>query len=374
MRGVVTRTRRRWPLRLAGVNVAERIQGCLVAGAVGDALGAVVEFDSWGEICERFGPAGVTELAAPGRFTDDTQMTLFTVEGLIRASIRGRVKGICHAPSIVRHAYLRWLWTQGVPWHDAGAEFAEGHPEPDGWLISVPMLQRRMAPGSTCLAALAAGGRGTAGSPANDSKGCGAVMRAAPVGFFCDSPAQAWHIGCEIAAITHGHPDGIHPAGVLAAAIRMLADGQQLATALSTAAAFAPEDSSTRRAVTRAVALAGAGIPDPVTLNQQLGHGWVGDEALAIATCCALAAPTPPAALLAAVNHSGDSDSTGAITGNLLGAALGPAAVPAEWLGALEGVDVVTQTAADAATELLNPPWHDHQSVPAGWWHRYPGW
>jgi ADP-ribosyl-[dinitrogen reductase] hydrolase len=199
-------------------------------------------------------------------------------------------------------------------------------------------------------------------------------MRAAPAGFFCGSPARAWDTGCEIAAITHGHPDGIHPAGVLAAAIRMLADGYQLATALSTAAAFAPEGSSIRRAVTRAIALAGAGLPDLVTLNQALGHGWVGDEALAIATCCALAAPTPPAALLAAVNHFGDSDSTGAITGNLLGTSRGAAAVPAEWADALKGADIVTQTAEDAATELLSPPWDDEQSVPDSWWHRYPGW
>src|SRR5262249_42360641 len=132
--------------------------------------------------------------------------------------------------------------------------------------------------------------------------------------------------------------------------------------------------SSTRRAVTRAVALADGGLPDPVAMNQLLGHGWVGDEALAIAACCALAAPTPRAALLAAVNHSGDSDSTGAIAGNLLGAVHGPAAVPAEWLDAIEGADVIIQTATDAATELLSPPWDDDQCVPADWWDRYPGW
>lgn len=357
------------------VDVAERIRGCLLAGAAGDALGAVVEFSSWAEIRDRFGPAGVTELVAPGRFTDDTQMTLFTAEGLIRASVRWRVKGICHPPDVVRHAYLRWLWTQGVPWGDAGAGFAGGHPEPDGWLVSVPVLRRRMAPGSTCLSALAAGGRGTVAEPVNDSKGCGAVMRAAPAGFFCASPARAWDTGCEIAAITHGHPDGIYPAGVLAAAIRLLADGQDLGSALSAAAAFAPEGGSTRQLLARAIALAGAGLPDPVTLNRELGQGWTGDEALAIAACCALAAPAPPAALLAAVNHSGDSDSTGSITGNLLGAAHGLTAVPDEWLRALDGADIVARAAEDAATELLSPPWDDdHESVPASWWDRYPGW
>ena len=115
-------------------------------------------------------------------------------------------------------------------------------------------------------------------------------------------------------------------------------------------------------------------MPNPVTLNQQLGQGWTGEEALAIAACCAVAAPTPRAALLAAVNHSGDSDSTGSITGNLLGAALGQQAIPEGWPGALDGAEVVTRVAVDLATELTTPPWDSDESVPAYWWDRYPGW
>ncbi len=67
---------------------AERIRGCLLGGAVGDALGTPVEFQSWARIRAVHGPEGVTELSTPGRFTDDTQMSLFTAEGLIRASVR----------------------------------------------------------------------------------------------------------------------------------------------------------------------------------------------------------------------------------------------------------------------------------------------
>ena len=116
------------------MDLRQRISGCLLAGAVGDALGAPAEFLGWDEIRSRLGPAGVTGPSRPARFTDDTQMTLFTVEGLIRAWVRGRSKGICHPPSVVRHAYLRWLHTQGVAWAEAGAEFAAGSPAPDGWL------------------------------------------------------------------------------------------------------------------------------------------------------------------------------------------------------------------------------------------------
>ena len=356
------------------MELGERITGCLLAGAVGDALGAPVEFQSWVEIGETFGPDGVTDLGQAARFTDDTQMTLFTAEGLIRARVRGRSKGICHPPSVVRHAYLRWLYTQGVPWPQAGAEFAVGHPRPDGWLASEPLLHRQMAPGNTCLSELHAGGSGTISRPANDSKGCGAVMRTAPVGFCYPTLSETWDAACDIAAITHGHPDGIHPAGVLAVTIRLLADSEQLARGLERAAAFAPAGSDTQRAVGRAIDLAATRMPDPVTLNQQLGQGWTGEEALAIAACCALAAPTPGAALLAAVNHSGDSDSTGSITGNLVGAAHGPQAIPGGWPGALDGAEIVTRVAIDLVTELTEPPWDSDGSVPAYWWDRYPGW
>jgi ADP-ribosyl-[dinitrogen reductase] hydrolase len=58
-----------------------------------------------------------------------------------------------------------------------------------------------------------------------------------------------------------------------------------------------------------------------------LGQGWVAEEALAIAVLCALAADTPRNAIIAAVNHDGDSDSTGSITGNLVGAMHGVAAL-----------------------------------------------
>ena len=84
-------------------------------------------------------------------------------------------------------------------------------------------------------------------------------------------------------------------------------------------------------------------------------------------------AATPAAAILAAVNHSGDSDSTGSIAGNIIGACHGTAAIPDGWLDALDSGDLVAQVAADAATELLEPPW-SKDSVPQEWSDRYPGW
>ena len=63
----------------------DRFLGCLLGGAVGDALGAAVEFESRAEILETFGPDGITDYApiygGLGRIIDDTQITLFTAEG-----------------------------------------------------------------------------------------------------------------------------------------------------------------------------------------------------------------------------------------------------------------------------------------------------
>jgi len=94
---------------------AARIKACLLGGAIGDALGAPVEFDDLAKIRARFGPEGVTDFVPAygreGAITDDTQMTLFTAEGVLRAHVRGVERGICHPPSVIHHAYLRWLLT-----------------------------------------------------------------------------------------------------------------------------------------------------------------------------------------------------------------------------------------------------------------------
>ncbi len=73
-------------------NSREFFTGCLLGGAVGDALGWPVEFADMGEIIGRFGPDGIINMV-PGaggfyEITDDTQMTLFTAEGLLRAWAR----------------------------------------------------------------------------------------------------------------------------------------------------------------------------------------------------------------------------------------------------------------------------------------------
>jgi ADP-ribosylglycohydrolase len=350
---------------VTGLDYPDRVRGCLLGGAVGDALGAPVEFISWAEIERRHGERGITAIPAPGHFTDDTQMTLFTSEGLIRANVRGRSKGIAHPPDVVYYAYLRWLHTQG------------GQVEDDwileGWLVTDARLHRREAPGNTCLSALAGGGRGTTTEPINDSKGCGGVMRAAPAGLFTTRPSeQAYELGCEIAALTHGHLLGWQSAGALAVIIRRLVDGRSLPSAV--AAAIDATDGEMRRVLARAAAVAERGVPDPRTIERELGGGWVGEEALAIAVACALSAPDFASGVVTAVNHSGDSDSTGSICGNILGTLHGESAIPRHWLDSLDARDLVETVADDFVREMTDPPTADEWgSPPESWWDRYPG-
>jgi ADP-ribosylglycohydrolase len=314
----------------------EKFAGCLLGGAVGDALGAPIEFSSLADIRGRFGPAGVRgyvsaaknsrqEIGPKGRITDDTQMTMFTAEGLIRAYARWATRGICSPPAVVFHAYIRWLHTQGL--HSESSSFDK---KDDGWLINVNGLHSQRAPGSTCLSAL------QRGRAVKTSKGCGGVMRAAPVGLFYDA-TEAFEMGCEVAATTHGHPSGYLAAGYLAAVIANIIAGESVRAAIDSALPFllaARRHKECLCAINAAVQLAEdrSVRPSPETV-ERLGEGWVAEEALAISLYCALVARANfRRGLLLAVNHSGDSDSTGAITGNILGAHLGKAKIPASWL------------------------------------------
>jgi ADP-ribosylglycohydrolase len=308
-----------------------RVRGALLGGAVGDALGAPVEGASLAEIRERFGAAGVSEFAPgrvrPGAITDDTQMTLFTAEGLVLAA-RGGVAGQRSALlRSVHRAYLRWLRGQGERSRHPTFERTD-----EGWLLGVDALRERRGPGRTCLSALRMERMGRVEQPLNTSKGCGGVMRIAPVGLALalDDP---FRLGCEIAALTHGHPSGFLAAGLQASLIRELLLGSDLLSALREGLEELrrwPGHEECAERVERASAFARAGPATPETV-ESLGQGWVAEEALAIGVYCALAAPDFASGVRLAVNHGGDSDSTGAIAGNLLGAQLGADAIPAAW-------------------------------------------
>lgn len=314
--------------------------GCLLGGAIGDALGAPIEFLSLAEIRRRFGPNGVTgyvELNANGlaEFTDDTQMTLFTAEGIIIARDRGLSRGVWNPTESIFRAYMRWLRTQRMRRTGPTGELTR-----EGWLLGYEAMWREKAPGNTCLSALSASRLGTPENPLNDSKGCGGVMRVAPLGLAFPGDA-AFDMAVRAAALTHGHPTGYLTAGVLAQIIAEIISGRGLEEAIELALktlAGWPKHEETRAAVNRAVENArNDSLPPSAEVIESMGGGWVAEEALAISLYCALVHPNNfSAAVLLAANHTGDSDSTGAITGNLLGALLGLDGLPSGWLSKIE--------------------------------------
>ncbi len=334
----------------------DRFRGCLLAGAVGDALGYPVEFTSAAAMRSQYGKNGITEYVlrdGQARISDDTQMTLFTANGLLLGTTRGMTRGIM-APyeDYIGYCYKDWYRTQTERYPLDGYRFS--------WLSDVPELFARRAPGNTCLSALAGGVQGSTERPVNRSKGCGGVMRVAPVGlYFCDSHVsieESDRIAAEAAAITHGHELGWLPAAALAHIVRRLAEepGETVLSAVTDSmgalkrlwpdAAYLEDMLEIMRL---AVELAASDVPDYEAITR-LGEGWTGEETLAISVFCALRYPEDIGkALIAAVNHDGDSDSTGAVTGNILGAALGAGAIPEKFLERLELRDVITELADD---------------------------
>ena len=325
-----------WPPK--EISTSDRAVGCLIGGAVGDALGAGIEFMSHAHIVDEFGSEGVTDIVpAYGQIaaiTDDTQMTLFTAEGLVEA----RKTGVDQI-SAIWDAYKRWYHTQGGPLPEEA--------NPNEGLLAISEMHNLRAPGVTCMGALGGDIPGTLIQPVNDSKGCGGVMRAAPAGLITDDPVEAYRLGRDLAALTHGHPSGWIAAGAFAAIICELANGSDPTQAVQTGLLLVEsEEAGAEVAEALRDAIATSEQPEPsVTEIEELGAGWTAEEALAISVACFLTDLTPREQLLLAVNHSGDSDSTGSILGNLIGANKGIQAIPLQWCEDLELVSVIESVA-----------------------------
>lgn len=339
----------------------DKIRGSLLGGAVGDALGYPVEFLHWRSIQARYGPKGIQSLDSDmetgfALISDDTQMTLFTANGILFWQTRGKLRGIAASPSCyIYNAYQDWLLTQ------------TGQPRGEdsySWLLDIPELYSSRAPGGTCLSALSSKMCGSIENPINNSKGCGGIMRVAPVGLFYGAHTymgreEIDQIGAEIAAITHGHSLGYIPAAVLTHIVNVAVYGgcsrgetllDAIEDAMDTAAGLFGRDrhwAELRALVDRAEELAGNDAADADNIHI-LGGGWVAEETLAISIYCALRYSHDfSKGIIAAVNHSGDSDSTGAVTGNILGAWLGSSAIEEKWTRTLELQSVILEMADD---------------------------
>lgn len=381
------------------ININDKIRGSLMAGAVGDALGYEVEFMRRGAILTKYGKRGITQLEldknGKAQISDDTQMTLFTAAGLLYGETRRCMAGLCGSvPGYVEQAYQDWYYTQNA----APKDYL-----PYTWLYFIEDLHKKRAPGITCLNACwdIINGR----EPKNNSKGCGGIMRVASIPLFAAKNALKGYpsnenelalVYAQIAACTHKHPLGFLPAALLGMFIykitmlsvdevknsveQLVEDCLQVLDAIYIDQYV--QDKDYLKALTRkAMRLALSDVPDAEAIAQ-LGEGWVAEETWAIALFAAVRhLDSVEEALIASVNHDGDSDSTGSVTGNIMGAIYGYEHIKAanllcpkgkELEDTIELADVIVSIADDLTTGCIISEWDSFDTPEKKqWFNRY---
>lgn len=353
---------------------ADKIRGSLIGGAIGDALGYQIEFD------RGVTPGKVTRFAGGlGIISDDTQMTLFTACGLLWRQTRWHLRGIAMLPpDAIYLAYLDWLGTQ---------QRATEHMSV-AWIKDVPELNVLRDPGMTCIEALASGKAGTLGEPINNSKGCGGVMRVAPIALYCNEEVIG-EFAAKSCALTHGHPLAILAAYALGYIIYYVLADDSVEKAVKTAIQkmnnwvaegvngeqklvklhYEDEKWALTELFSQAIELAHSDMADQDAIRR-LGEGWTAEEAVAIAIYSAIKYQDDfAAAVVVAANHDGDSDSTAAITGNIVGARVGYTNIPDYYKDNVELKDVILELADDLANGVPLKPGEDDPT--AEWLDKY---
>ena len=384
----------------------DQIRGSLIGGAIGDALGYAIEFEGEAQIFGNYGKNGITEYEltnGKALISDDTQMTLFTGNGILVGDTRMAMRGIGASPrAYVADAYQDWLKTQHSDIKTVNKYKRFTKEGGRSWLLDVPELYTRRSPGNTCLSALKTRADSDyvedfIADPINHSKGCGGIMRIAPIALkyragenYYGDIAELDMEAAQIAAITHSHSLGYMPAAVAAHVINrcltssdsmtlkeMILEAKDTAAKLFAGDKHLPELTDI---IDRAIRLSENDQSDLDNIHA-LGEGWVAEETLGIALYCALKYQHDfSKAIIVSVNHKGDSDSTGAVTGNILGALVGYEAIDVKWKKNLELQDVILEMADDLChgcqmdeySHYSDPAWiakymemHRYQSAPA---------
>ncbi|MFF5859554.1 ADP-ribosylglycohydrolase family protein [Streptomyces sp. NPDC012751] len=350
-----------------------RVRGALLGVAVGDALGGPVDALSLEEIRSAYGAEGLLDLAPGhgrrGAVTHHTQLTLFSVDGLIRAQVR-RDTGAWHPPTDLHRAYLRWAATQ----RDWGPDERRAD---DGWLAREEWLYVRRDPARALLIGFGDTTMGTLEAPKNPQEaGPEAVARSAPFGLLVGwEPQLVVQLAVECAAQTHGHPLAYLSAGAYAVIVHALARGDSLDGAVQRALALLaarPGHQPVSDALRHALGAVRQGMPTPARVAELAGDGTA-DGLLAASVYCALVGEDVRHGLCLAVNQSGPSAAAGALTGGLLGALHGETALPPAWLAELEGRPTILELADDFAMEMTQgPALHGPTGASPGWLARYP--
>jgi ADP-ribosyl-[dinitrogen reductase] hydrolase len=292
----------------------DHFRGALLGMAVGDALGAPLEF-----LPPRDPDRYVTEMVgggwlhlAPGEWTDDTQLTLATVDSLLERRVfdpddiaRRFVDWFNARPPDIGNHTRRVLEAirQGTPWEQASIEAYQAAP---------------------------------------DNAPNGSLMRCAPLAlFFYGNPEFVATLSPVLSRITHAHPDCENACVFLNVAIALLLTGQRPNVAVQAALdACTDASSALRDHVLRAMQ----------PQNETAPTGWV-LATLEVAVWALLHTSSFEAALLVAVNRGEDADTVGAVTGALAGAYYGASNIPVRWLEPLHQRERI-RSDADRLLEL----------------------
>ncbi len=301
----------------------DQLAGCLLGGALGDALGYPVEFEKVSQMSQDHDFDKIVDKLI---VSDDTQITLFTPNALL---LDGNLR------INTWNCYQDWLETQ----------FKQGKSElshrPISWLMEYPEMYASREPGRTCLMTLMRGIPGDLNEPINQSKGCGALMRVAPLAFI--DREDLYLVAIENSALTHGHQMSHIASAALVSLLRYISEGETLCDSVSLMRQDIKRifmgslevkvfDDLLQQAI-----FASEKDFDDMEIISRLGEGWVAEETLAIALYCSLKYSNDlKKALRVAVLHDGDSDSTGSVTGQMLGTLLGAKKLPQEEIKRLD--------------------------------------
>jgi ADP-ribosyl-[dinitrogen reductase] hydrolase len=293
----------------------DRALGAYLGFAIGDALGATVEFMRPREIAAQYGlhrdiiGGGWLKLAR-GQVTDDTTMSLALGQALIESGPRALQQFVEQGqPDALRHiadAFVAWLRGKPV---DCGNTCRRG-------------IQRYMLDGSL------------AGPPSDGDAGNGAVMRNLPVAL----ATLHWPAGCHIlslaqARLTHHHPLSDQAVLGLGELLQVLLRGAEPAACQHWAQVWTHAHPAFAYQPYRGRASAYVVDTVQTVLHHLTQHEGFED------------------AVVATVNQGDDADTTGALVGMLAGARCGAAALPSRWLRQLQ--PSVLRAVTDQTSHLL---------------------
>ena len=189
-------------------------------------------------------------------------------------------------------------------------------------------------------------------------------MRVAPIGLY--GAIHGWSLeetaklAGEVAELTHLHPLSTYPSAALAVIVQLCVsddetiDGSRFEAIVEKSLEIvsgvygddAPSMVDFKNLIRKALRLEDSLLQDWEIIENGLGGGWVAEETLAIAVFSVIRHIDDfNACMICSVNHGGDSDSTGAVAGNIIGAILGYEAIPDKFTKSIQLKELLITTA-----------------------------